>query len=133
MGSVRRLLQHGTRDPNDKSNTYLGLQRPILLAMPPPSAPRTARAPKKMCPCCHRKLHPETVSRHLRGIAPGLYRASEQVELQDREDGWSILADARPVKRTRYAGGQREAVGQERQSGGGSSGATQQGACIVWL
>ncbi|PIL32951.1 hypothetical protein GSI_05069 [Ganoderma sinense ZZ0214-1] len=35
--------------------------------MAPSSTPRTARATKKKCPCCGQDLHPETVSRHVRG------------------------------------------------------------------
>ena len=101
----------------------------------PPSAPhKTTSREKQICPCCGCKLHPDTVTRHLRGDVPALYQASQQVE-QERDDGWSILADARPVKRSRRTRDQAGIVSQQVEGHGGSSlsGARQQPEGVILL
>lgn len=74
-------------------------------------APRKARPSKAgtkvTCPCCNKDVHPDTRSKHLRGAVPVLYQASQQANNEDGS-GWSIFADARPVKR--FRAGQKGAV-----------------------
>ncbi|PIL25594.1 hypothetical protein GSI_11342 [Ganoderma sinense ZZ0214-1] len=63
-------------------------------------------------------------------MVPALYRASQQIDAEP-EDRWSIVADARPVKRSRYVGGQEaggvEGERQENGSANASGSAIQQG------
>lgn len=88
--------------------------------MPSSATQKTAAKEKQTCPCCGLKLHHDTVTRHLRGDVPALYRASQQVE-RERDDSWSILADARPVKRSRYAEDRVQMVIQQVEGYGGGS------------
>ena len=102
----------------------------------PPSAPhKTTSQEKQICPCCGHKLHPDTVTQHLQGDVPALYRASQQVEWE-RDDGWSILADAQPVKHSQHTQNQARIVSQQVEGHGGSSlsGARQQleGAILLF-
>ena len=88
--------------------------------MPSSATRKSTLREKQTCPCCGLKLHPDTVTRHLRGNVPALYRASQQVE-RERDDSWSILADARPVKRSRYAEDRAQTVNQDVEGDGGGS------------
>ncbi len=83
-----------------------------------PSASRNPnRQVRQVCPCCQRSLHPDSIARHLRGEVPVVYRASQEVE-RDGEEEWSLLADARPVKRSRYRQDREGAAREARQDGG---------------
>ena len=100
--------------------------------MAPSSSQKSTSQVRQTCPCCHRSLHPGTVARHQRGEVPVVYRASQEVE-RDREDGWSLLADARPVKRSRYRKEGGNVGGEDKQDGGVERGGTRQSRNGVWL
>lgn len=103
--------------------TFTLLRTQHQLNMAPSTLQKSAghrSAVRQVCPCCQRNLHPSTIARHQRGEVPVVYRAS-QVE-RERDEGWSILADARPVKRSRYRREEGGASQQEEQDGGVNEG-----------